>query len=549
MGNKIQKIYGIICVIAVGILIVIGVCCSNQVFQSRNGNGYVRQLDYEYWWEEDSSAPCGGRNVISFEIKEPVVDNCNLIFYSIHQSIEVYIGEEKVYSLKPDEGNPFGRTPGNVWNSIPLYRQDVGQPVRICLIPAYDTSIDLVPDIYLGSEYSLFVHLLQRNLMVAIMSFVAMVSGIAFILFHIYNRKYGGSDKSLFQLGIFSLWIGIWKFSELTIAALLTKNALWMSYLPLVSLLLVLIPFLQFVKTLFPVKDERLWTVLSVADTILVIVILFLQVTGIQDLRQNLYLNHMFMVLLVIAVPIRMGLELKQRGWSHKMKITAVCMAACLCGLAIDLFIYYIFRGVMTSGFGMCAFLAYILILGALKLRENRYLIAAGMQAKHFEKMAFQDPLTGIYSRAAYMDDVNDPDFVAEDRIVVMCDLNNLKYCNDTYGHEAGDRYLIESARLIREVFSDIGRCYRMGGDEFCILLQGISDTECEEHLASLKQKMEEYNRENPEAYPIYIACGASRFDREKDFKISDTMRRADKVMYKDKMEMKMEHSFKKNGG
>ena len=121
--------------------------------------------------------------------------------------------------------------------------------------------------------------------------------------------------------------------------------------------------------------------------------------------------------------------------------------------------------------------------------------------------------------------------------------LNKLKKCNDTLGHEKGDRYIRCSADLIQQVFGDIGKCYRMGGDEFCVLLKGVPQEECAKRVQRLKNRVDESNRENPDEFPIQIACGYKIYDSKLDFDLGDTLRRADKMMYHEKFVMKQQAS------
>lgn len=58
--------------------------------------------------------------------------------------------------------------------------------------------------------------------------------------------------------------------------------------------------------------------------------------------------------------------------------------------------------------------------------------------------------------------------------LVVLFDLDDFKQINDSFGHQAGDLCLRETSALLRECFASIGRCYRIGGDEFVVL--GIGD-------------------------------------------------------------------------
>jgi diguanylate cyclase (GGDEF)-like protein len=93
-----------------------------------------------------------------------------------------------------------------------------------------------------------------------------------------------------------------------------------------------------------------------------------------------------------------------------------------------------------------------------------------GQKAAIYKELALKDILTGLYSRNAYDEwerDNQHPDKTA----IVMLDLNNLKKCNDRYGHEAGDTYLKKASEMITNAFSQENTVYRIGGDEFCVIM------------------------------------------------------------------------------
>ena len=153
--------------------------------------------------------------------------------------------------------------------------------------------------------------------------------------------------------------------------------------------------------------------------------------------------------------------------------------------------------------------------------------------------MAYHDQLTGVYNRTAYAAHTTAEDFEKDQCIVVMMDLNNLKKCNDTRGHEEGDAYIKASVELILQTLGTLGNCYRMGGDEFCVLIHGGTPKACSDQIRKLWEKTEQFNKENPEAFPVHIAAGFVSYDKDKDYDFADTLRRADRLMYEKKFAMK----------
>ena len=100
--------------------------------------------------------------------------------------------------------------------------------------------------------------------------------------------------------------------------------------------------------------------------------------------------------------------------------------------------------------------------------------------------MSMTDALTGIRNRMALRHSYDS--YQGHEVSVMMLDINDFKIKNDTYGHDEGDRVLIETGKLLSETFGE-DHCYRYGGDEFLVIVPDISETEFREKLESMKQK------------------------------------------------------------
>ena len=162
--------------------------------------------------------------------------------------------------------------------------------------------------------------------------------------------------------------------------------------------------------------------------------------------------------------------------------------------------------------------------------------VDAGQKLQLYEELATKDMLTKLYNRNAYDEWIKVNRQPKKAKIVVF-DLNNLKQCNDTMGHAAGDAYIQNAAGIILHVFGNCGNCYRIGGDEFCVVIYGNDPSDMEELFRQMKQEQDEFNSKN--AIPqIQIAYGYAEFDPETDRDIEDTRSRADDKMYQKKREI-----------
>lgn len=120
-----------------------------------------------------------------------------------------------------------------------------------------------------------------------------------------------------------------------------------------------------------------------------------------------------------------------------------------------------------------------------------------------------------------------------------MFDLNDLKKCNDTYGHDYGDQYIKMAADALKKLFAQNGRCYRIGGDEFCAWASYTSVDEIDEKLRLLEQEVQALN-DRGFVVTVSIAVGYAIYKEGEDGGgLYSTMKRADAMMYERKQEFK----------
>ena len=163
---------------------------------------------------------------------------------------------------------------------------------------------------------------------------------------------------------------------------------------------------------------------------------------------------------------------------------------------------------------------------------------------KQMQGLAFLDSLTGVRNKMAY------DNYIAEleSRIengeiksygIAILDTNNLKEINDTYGHENGNTYLVNSCKLICQIFAH-SPVFRIGGDEFLVVLTGKDLENHHELMSQLKESMDLTKKASFPWKQISIACGLGIADYAKATTIADTFNKADKNMYINKREIKI---------
>ncbi|MBR4719691.1 MAG: amino acid permease [Lachnospiraceae bacterium] len=153
----------------------------------------------------------------------------------------------------------------------------------------------------------------------------------------------------------------------------------------------------------------------------------------------------------------------------------------------------------------------------------------------------YQDQLTGVKSMHAYAEkeasmNMRIKDNLVEEYSVVVCDVNGLKQINDTLGHKAGDEYIRTASMMICKQFKH-SPVYRIGGDEFVVILEG-DDYANRQHLMNELNETVEYNND---VGGVVIAAGMSDFIQDGDVSLYQVFERADSLMYTRKRELKGE--------
>lgn len=161
-------------------------------------------------------------------------------------------------------------------------------------------------------------------------------------------------------------------------------------------------------------------------------------------------------------------------------------------------------------------------------LSTIRYFIMNSVERKErrqqLEKLSYRDMLTGLYNRNKYIRVLEASEGKSlHDVGVAYMDLNGLKKMNDEKGHEAGDDLIRAAAGALTDVFPD--QAFRVGGDEFVIVREGISETAFSEKIDQL--------RENMERRKVSVSIGDQWAAEERG--IEEMLKRADHRMYEEK--------------
>ena len=191
------------------------------------------------------------------------------------------------------------------------------------------------------------------------------------------------------------------------------------------------------------------------------------------------------------------------------------------------------------------AFIVFVLISGITYLQQ---VILAGLKTSEsaiYRKLAFTDLMTNLNNRSSFDHYLNTLTEEMFDSISILeVDIDGLKYINDNFGHSIGDEMIKNVASEIKEVFGDYGRCFRIGGDEFEIIILNENQTFINILIERFKTNIN--NMTLSSGSKVYVSIGATFDDGmlSKYKSIANLINITDRLMYENKHINKMNNNL-----
>jgi diguanylate cyclase (GGDEF)-like protein len=166
-----------------------------------------------------------------------------------------------------------------------------------------------------------------------------------------------------------------------------------------------------------------------------------------------------------------------------------------------------------------------------------RVLVAFGLraeadraQAEQMKRLVDTDALTGCLSRRRFLEELREALERGDRGALILLDLDNFKQINDTYGHPTGDLVLIRSAKRIAHNLREEDLLGRLGGEEFAVLLPGLS---LDDALALAERLRDAVAAAGSEGPRVTASFGVVALDPRET--LSGLLTRADRALYQAK--------------
>lgn len=174
--------------------------------------------------------------------------------------------------------------------------------------------------------------------------------------------------------------------------------------------------------------------------------------------------------------------------------------------------------------------------------KEGKFVGVLGIFRNIDEKVALQqqleyksthDALTKLYNREYFQTKVVELNEIEVPVAVIAVDIDELKRINDSYGHQMGDRLIIEAATCLKNHAKEEMMIARVGGDEFTILLPKATELKVQEYIEAIQKNLQEGEKGMP-FFPVQLSIGYV-FSQTSYGVMEQLLNEADAKMYKQK--------------
>jgi len=470
----------------------------------------------------------------------PNMENDRVLFLNLKSlNLKAYVDGVCIYSSPKAEERFFGKTSGSFFAEIPIFAEYSGKTVTLCAENPYNDGSGKITMIYLGKSSDILKAQTGSILTGFIISVMITFLGLLFIVMFIPMWRHKTVGAELLYFGLFALNSGIFMLTDCKFLQLIFPDAHFYHMLAESHMMLFIIPLFLFLNKMYESCNDLMVYCTCIFSIFNFIACYLLNITEVMDYHETVWITHTSYGISIVFLLIVIAKELYRNGRKnmyHNAGIFIICISAVL-----DIVMLKIGTSFETTLFTRMGVLIYVCLEGIQIFIGFFTRYREAMKAKLLSRLAYHDGLTDLLNRTSYMEELEALRSSGElDNIIAMFDVNNLKTVNDTYGHTAGDEMIIAVAEEMKKCFGGLGKCFRIGGDEFVF----ISDPHCEGHR--FREVCDEFTCQLSQAdknglfmMPITIAVGSCTA-KGSSSGLDSIINEADARMYENKRRMKM---------
>lgn len=465
----------------------------------------------------------------------PTVSNKTVLLLRVnYKKVLVYVEDELIHEGYEASYGHIKTDTSNYLVAVNLRSEYSDKTIKVVLEPRESIFNHSVSDILVTTQEDFALATVADNWAIFALAIVLIVIGsLSLGIFIVLKIKKFKVEKKLINIfaliAIVSVLLFFGTITDVHFYSVLTGKLAMSGVLHYLSFIVMPVVIFEMVKTYVNKRHIVLdiYQHLSVGIIILSFALFF---TGVTGLHQLIPLTHISFILLALII-IGLLIQTFRTPRIRKLKTITVGISISLILCLIALIFYILSIPWMSI---VCIAGIIVVISAAIdsigRLYEKAKEVVREEEYFHY---AYTDGLTGLLNRKSYEEKLEDlqVEHLFNDVVFIVFDINDLKLANDTLGHQAGDEIIIATAKIIKEVFGDLGICYRIGGDEYvCVIEKEVKEEKVKELLNTFEIKVAEWKGKIVPS--LSVAYGYSIMNKKDANKIHNVIHLADEIMY-----------------
>ena len=482
-------------------------------------------------------------------IPEDLQEGQYLCFRSKNVFFHMYIDGELVYEPYVPESTLYTKSLGTRWNYVQIPLKDAGKQIEFRIIKVYESGRSSIDNLYIGEAAKAIMDTIQEKMVAFITCILTLFVGLILIIADIPINMQTQKNHELMYLGLFAVSVATWCLAETHLLQFYLGDSRTMQVVSCCSLMMISTPLILYIDAAFGFRKRGAMMAMIGVSFASFVLAMVLHLTKIADVHETLHFSHVVLAMSAVVLFYTIIQNTFVLGKNTTKNVYRILRGIGLCGISIatiiDIVRYY--RGVSndTAMFVRIGLLIFIVCYGTASLEKTVNAVKLGVQTEFVSRLAYHDGLTGIGNRTAFEEHLVDLEKVKMELPgigIIMFDVNDLKFVNDNFGHRMGDSMLVESANLIEDAFRDKqGECFRIGGDEFVVVLSGERVQErYQVGMDRFWENMKKFNAQENKEFRLSIAHGFAMYDKnEAKTMLMNVYQQADVQMYEEKKQIK----------
>lgn len=468
-----------------GVLLVLGLTVLNSIryitpLQGVSG-GDIQTINTGWYYEEQDELipieelPCSldvpaQTLYLTRELADVLQDTEKVItFNTRYASIRVWADGELIY--ESPQGKEYAL--GSMWHFIPMEDCKEASAIRVELTKYENDAKWDIASVYLDEPEAIRLYFLHTYaLAILFFVFCMLFTFLLVVLGIIMKLKKTSGVTTVMASAAFVFLSGQWVLLDSKITTVLGGNYALTYFFSYFVFYILMVPFLIYIQSMLEHKN-RILRYLPWAFILNAAVCMGLHLAGIVGLRKTTITVHILILAAIGVSTVEFFRSIILRKEKKLICTFGGIILIYIVSLA-SIIMYYSGNLIPTYNSMLYSWGLLILIF-SMTLDVILFISQLWREKQEIEKyrlLAVQDNMTMLGNRNAY--EIRMKKLIADPPqhiTFAMLDVNNLKDINDTHGHHVGDQVIYIAAKCLREIFEPIGKCYRFGGDEFCIIL------------------------------------------------------------------------------